>query len=390
MTNTEAASARHKKTNIPSADKSIKIIKSFLRRLAIYLVSLSIVIGTVIMAVFTVVNYLTAPVDANDISDTKVEIPQGSTVTRIADILYDNNLIKNKGLFKIFIDFSGKGRKLQAGRYKLSKSMTMEQIMNSLLTGGTRIPNIKVTIQEGLTVKQIADKLVNTYNLPFTEQEFLEAARVENFTEYDFLQAIPEKRRNGPAPLEGYLFPETYIVPEDSSPKLIIKLMLNQFEKIVFKEEYIQKAEELNLTTDEVVTLASIIQKEAKVKEEFNKVSAVFHNRLKKGMKLESCATVQYVLVDNDKENKLILTEEEMETDSLYNTYKYPGLPEGPISAPGEWSIIAALSPYKPYMDQQKPYLYFVLMDPDTGQHKFNYSYAQHVKDTNEFEKLWK
>lgn len=372
-------------------DKKITVVfvKKFLRKLSIYLISLGIVIATTVGTFYAVLNNLTTPVDPKDTTDIKIEIRQGSTVSQIADVLYDNKLIRNKGIFKLFIDFSGKERKLQAGRYKLSKNMSLEEIMASLLTGGSRIPNKKITIQEGLTIHQVASKLVTVYELPFTQEEFLNAAKVENFPDYGFLQDIPENRRNSSVPLEGYLFPDTYIVPEDASPELIIKVMLNQFEKTFFKEEYTEKAKEYDLTPDQIVILASIIQKEAKVKEEFNKVSAVFHNRLKIGKKLEADSTVVYAL-NTDRGNTVILTDEETKVDSPYNTYKYDGLPEGPISCPGEWALNAALSPYKPYMDTKKPYLYYVLMDPATGEHKFNYSYDAHVRDKNEYKKLWK
>lgn len=148
-----------------------------------------------------------------------------------------------------------------------------------------------------------------------------------------------------------------------------------------------EKAEALGMTVDDVVTLASIIQNEGK-NEEFEKISAVFHNRLKIGMRLESCATVGYALDRVIKQFNI--TAEDKKIESPYNTYKYHGLPIGPISSPGEAALLAALNPYEEFMSEKKPMLYFVLMDPEAGLHAFNSTYEDHIRDTNKYSKLWK
>jgi len=368
--------------------KQSDLLYKIVRQLLIYLISLSIVAATVYGIVSFAYNEYLKPVDATSSEIIEVEIPSGSSLSKISEILYENGLIRNKTVFKLFVDLSDNTSKLKAGKYKLSKNMSMREIMDELLTGSAAVPTVKITIIEGWNIRRMAEYLVQEKGFNFTEEEFINAARVENFTEFVFLQEIPEQRRsgeNGIIPLEGYLFPDTYIVYEDASPEDIMRKMLTQFEK-VYDETMKQRADELGMTMDEVVTLASIIQREARKTEEFPMISAVFHNRLKKGMNLESCATVQYII----NENRWSLTEEEMRIESPYNTYINEGLPIGPISSPGRLALTSALNPFEEFMNPQKPYLYFVLKDPNTGEHAFNYSYNAHLRDKEKYEKLWK
>lgn len=359
-----------------------------IRQVLIYLISILIVISSVYALITFAYNEYLKPVDARSEELIDVEIPSGSSLSKISEILYEKGLIRNKTVFKLFVDLSDNMSKLRAGKYKLSPSMSMAQIMDELLSNNAAVPTVKITIIEGWDIRRMAKYLVEEKGFDFTEEEFINAARVENFTEYVFLQEIPEERRNGDGdiiPLEGYLFPDTYIVYEDAKPEDIMRKMLDQFEK-VFDDAMKQRAEELGMTIDEVVTLASIIQREARKTEEFPKISAVFHNRLNKGMNLESCATVQYII----NENRWTLTEEEMRIDSPYNTYINSGLPIGPISSPGRLALTSALNPYEEFMDPNRPYLYFVLKNPDTGEHAFNYSYQEHLRDKAKYESQWK
>ena len=359
-----------------------------IRQVLICLISILIVISSVYALITFAYNEYLKPVDARSEELIDVEIPSGSSLSKISEILYEKGLIRNKAVFKLFVDLSDNTSKLRAGKYKLSPSMSMAQIMDELLSNNAAVPTVKITIIEGWDIRRMAKYLVEEKGFDFTEEEFINAARVENFTEYVFLQEIPEERRNGDGdiiPLEGYLFPDTYIVYEDAKPEDIMRKMLDQFEK-VFDDAMKQRAEELGMTIDEVVTLASIIQREARKTEEFPKISAVFHNRLNKGMNLESCATVQYII----NENRWTLTEEEMRIDSPYNTYINSGLPIGPISSPGRLALTSALNPYEEFMDPNRPYLYFVLKNPDTGEHAFNYSYQEHLKDKAKYESQWK
>ncbi len=376
------------KSNKASGAGSNKMLKKILRQLLVYLISLSIVVGTVSFTVSFVYNRYIKPVDPNDHTLIKVEVPMGSSIDDIAEILYENGLIRSTGVFKIMVDLSNKANKMQAGKYELSKSMTIDEMIDKLMTGKVSVTTVKITIREGDTLRKIAQRLESEYNLDFTQEEFLKAAKdIDDFVDdYPILKNIPKERYEQEFPLEGYLFPETYYVFADSTPKQVIRKMLAEFE-YRFNDDMRDKAEALGMSIDDVVTLASVIQSEG-INEEFAKISAVFHNRLKIGMKLESCATVGYAL------NKVIkqfnITAEDKKVESLYNTYKYSGLPIGPISSPGEDALLAALNPYEEFMDAKKPMLYFVLMDPEKGLHAFNSNYEDHIRDTNKYSKLWK
>ncbi|NLO82814.1 MAG: endolytic transglycosylase MltG [Clostridiales bacterium] len=374
------------------------IIKHMIRQLLIYIISFGIVFGLFYTAVNELNRLLFEPMDANDDTGITVEIPMGTSVRGIADILYENGLIRNKGVFRMFVELSDKGSKLKAGRYVLSKNMDPQQILDELVTGEAAVDTVQITIREGLCIRDIASYLEKFEKddkkvFSFTAQEFIDAAKdVDRFAaEYPFLYEIPEERRNGEFPLEGYLFPDTYIVYMDSSPDDIIRKMLDTFERKLYYAEFndvplLTKIEEMGMTLDQVITFASIVQTEAAVKDEFYKIAAVFHNRLNIDMPLQSCATVQYAL--GRSERKPFLTNEETSVDSPYNTYKYKDLPIGPIASPGQLAVEAVLFPYEEFMDPEKPMLYFVYAGDN--KHEFNYSYNAHSKAKDKYEKLWK
>jgi UPF0755 protein len=381
----DSATAKNRKT--VKSQESI-FFKKLLRQVLIFLISLSIVVFTFVIAVNTIYSKFFKPVDPEDDTMISVEVPMGTSVNGIADILYENGLIRNEGAFKLMVDLSNKANKMQAGKYKLSKSMTLQDMIDELLTGQVSVSTVKITIREGDDIRKIASRLVKEYKLDFTEEEFIkEAKKVDKYAaDFPFLQDIPEARKNGEFPLEGYLFPNTYYVFADDKPERIIQTLLSQFDK-TFKQEMRDKAEEMNLTMDEVVTLASVIQNEGK-NVEFSKISAVFHNRMQIGMKLESCATINYVL-DKDV-SQVNLTVEDTKIESPYNTYMNTGLPIGPISSPGLAALEAALNPEAEFMSEDAPMLYFVLMDPKEGLHAFNSTYEGHINDKKKYEKLWK
>ena len=188
--------------------------------------------------------------------------------------------------------------------------------------------------------------------------------------DYDFISQIPDREKK----LEGYLFPDTYEIYKETSAEAIVDKLLSRFNNI-FTKEYKNRAKELNMTIDQVVTLASIIEREAKLDSERKTISAVFHNRLKKKMLLQSCATVQYIL----KEQKEELTYKDLEIESPYNTYKHIGLPPGPIASPGLKAIEAALYP------ENTDYLYFFTKDDSS--HVFSRTYNEHISAQNKFKK---
>ncbi|NLX70928.1 MAG: endolytic transglycosylase MltG [Clostridiales bacterium] len=374
------------------------IIKHIIRQSMIYIISFGIVFAMFYMAANEINRLLFEPMDANDETEITVEIPMGTSVRGIAEILYENGLIRNKGVFRMFIELSDKASKLKAGRYVLSKNMDPQQILDELVTGEAAVDTVQITLREGLCIRDMASYLEKFKKddqkvFSFTAQEFIDAAKdIDKFaSEYPFLNEIPEERRNLEFPLEGYLFPDTYIVYMDSSPDDIIRKMLSAFERKLYYAEFqevplLSKIEEIGMTLDEVITLASIVQTEAAVKDEFYKIAAVFHNRLNIDMPLQSCATVQYAL--GRSERKPFLTNEEIAVDSHYNTYKYKGLPVGPIASPGQLAVEAVLYPDEEFMNPKKPVLFFVYAGDN--RHEFSYTAEEHARAKQKYEKLWK
>ncbi|MCR5809734.1 MAG: endolytic transglycosylase MltG [Clostridiales bacterium] len=337
---------------------------------------------------FAVKRYL-MPVDPNDPTPIVVEIPKSSGASAIAKILYEaggegqKGLIQNKAVFKVYVDFQGKSSGLKAGTYILSRNMSISQIVDIICTGNPPRATAKFTVSEGMTVEAVAKRLVEKGILKSPDR-FLELCTdaKEFANKYWFVKSIVEEGREGRTyMLEGYLFPDTYEVFQDATEEEIITKMLNRFNEI-YTRRYVERAEELDLTMDDVVILASIIEKEAKPFD-FTKVSAVFHSRLNQSLPLHSDATLNYIL----KSDKMIFDQDELNTDSPYNTYKNYGLPAGPISNPGVAAIEAALFPNEQYM--REGYLFFCLMDPNTGALIFAKTEAEHAANVEKYKPNW-
>ncbi|WP_427339149.1 endolytic transglycosylase MltG [Caloranaerobacter sp. DY30410] len=299
-----------------------------------------------------------------DFYDITIKIPSGSTTTKIAEILEENSLIRNKYIFRIIVRMKKVDGKLKAGEYSLNNKMDLYQIIDTLVKGSSK-ETVTFTIPEGYELSLIAEKL-SKQNL-VNKERFLELCNnVSLFKKkFDFLNELPEG-----STLEGYLFPDTYEVYKDAKEEDIINKMLTRFDQ-VYNDKIKDKAKKLNLTMNEVITLASIIEREAKLDSERPLISAVFHNRLKKGWLLQSCATVQYVL----GERKEKLTYDDLKIDSKYNTYLYKGLPPGPIASPGIKSIEAAVEP------ANVDYLFFVVNED--GSHTFSKTFNEHINAKN-------
>lgn len=275
----------------------------------------------------------------------EIVIEPGIGVREIATILTKESIISHPYLFIIPIKFYGDEKKIKAGRYILRTNMSLNEVLKIIIKGRDVLE--RVTIPEGLTSKQIADILYNK-GIISDKKSFLSIVKKEN--------------------LEGYLFPDTYYVPQNYGEENIIKMMVKRFEEKLPKD-FNEKLKEIGLNEREVIILASLVEKEAKYSEDRPKIASVFINRIKKGMKLESCATIQYIL-GIPKPN---LSYEDLKIESPYNTYLHKGLPPGPICNPGEASILAVLNPAK------TDYLYFVV-DKD-GKHLFAKTYKEHLKN---------
>lgn len=334
-------------------------------------------------------NKFLRPVDASDPTPITVTIPKGSGASAIAKILYEaggegeKGLIVNKMIFKVYVDFKNKSSSLKAGTYVLSRNMGISQIVDVICSGNPPRATVKFTVSEGMTVENIGARLVEKGVLKSDEKFLQLCTDAKSFAgKYWFVKNIVEEGREGRTyMLEGYLFPDTYEVFADATEEEIIGKMLDRFNEI-YSRRYVERAEELELTMDEVVILASMIEKEAKPFD-FNKVSAVFHLRLAKGMPLHSDATLNYIL----KTGKMEFTQEQLDDPTPYNTYKFDGLPAGPISNPGTAAIEAALFPNEQYMDEG--YLFFCLMDNTTGALVFAKTAEEHAKNVEKYKPFW-
>ena len=297
-------------------------------------------------------------------SSDKVEfvIEQGQMSGSIISGLYEKGLISNKLYAKLYVRQEGLGTGLKAGIYYLDKSMTPREIFQQLTNGGKDADQLRVTIPEGYTAEQIAETLVEKGFIDNTE-EFLEECNNGSF-DYDFVEKIPEGRE---CRLEGYLFPDTYQFKNSATSHDIIDTMLKRFQEISKSlPEPSGKAKGRSL--DEIVNMGAIIQGEAAAEFELPIISSVYYNRLKIKMLLQCDATVQYAL----EERKQVLNISDTKIDSPYNTYKYPGLPIGPVGNPGKACLIAASQP------SNDEYLYYVTKKDGTKEHYFSKTYEEH------------
>ncbi|MEG1472502.1 MAG: endolytic transglycosylase MltG [Christensenella sp.] len=365
---------------------------SKLRPIVAFVISIAIV-ACVVFGAFNYIkkNYFD-PVDSTDSSVIEVEIPKGSSLDKISKILYENDLIRNKQIFKLYTDFSDMSGKLKAGTYSLSKSMTFDDLIYSLQEGNVAAEVIDVQFIEGQAADDYAQKLVNNYGILKDTAHYTEVVTTGGklATQYPFLVEIKTAEDAKPADakrkylLEGYLFPDKYQYFTNATVEDIIKKQLDQFQKIFDNEEYQVRAAELGMSVDQVVTLASIIEKEAKSKQ-FKQVSAVFHNRLNADMTLGSDATIAYAL----GVKRINLTTPELETASPYNTHLNKGLPAGPICNPGKAAIEAALYPDEELMREGDEYYFFTLTDPEEMELAFTRTNDEHEAIKAQWKDAW-
>ncbi|SHI68860.1 UPF0755 protein [Dethiosulfatibacter aminovorans DSM 17477] len=297
------------------------------------------------IAFFSASNYYNdniKPVAIEDSSTVVLTVPTGTTPGGIGDILYDNGLVSDLTVYKVYLKLNGRGSLFKAGDYEMSRSMSLDEICSLLENGSNVNRTINITVREGLTIIEAAEEI--NEQLSIDKDRFLSLCDdVEYFShEYEFLKSENIKS------LEGYLYPETYNVYLDSDEETLIRRFLDGYQSIYdsYMADNIDDINDLN----RIMTMASIVEGEALKDSERPAISSVFHNRIELGWKLESCATVQYAL----GERKPRLTYDDLEIDSVYNTYLYEGLPPGPINSPGLESIKAALNP------EETDYLFFL------------------------------
>lgn len=294
----------------------------------------------------------------------EIVIPDGASTTAIAEILYENELISSVLQFRVKSRLEEYDGTFKRGTYDIDKGTNTKDIMD-ILQLGTVVQENKITIPEGYTVQQIAKKVEE---IGFaTAEEFIDEVQNGVF-DYDFINDIPEDRDYR---LEGYLFPNTYMVSEKSTVNDLIGIMLAEFNRVYETEmkPYLDTYEH-GYTLDELVVMASIIEKEIVVVEEKPRAAGVIYNRLDAGMPLQMDATVLYAMgiVKED------VTYADLEIESPYNTYKVNGLPVGPISNPGALSLVATVNP------EEHKYIYYVLEAKGQSNHVYTETYDDFLK----------
>jgi UPF0755 protein len=292
-----------------------------------------------------------------------VNIPKGAGFFRITEILNDAGLVENRLFFWGLALGKGATKTIRAGEYELTGSMSPSEIIEKLVRG--EIKSYTVTLPEDITVNEVARKLA-MFKL-INETEFAALA-----TDKPFLTSLGIESDS----IEGYLFPETYQFNRSMTTKEVIRIIVRQFWKEITPEMR-KRAEKIGLTLNEWLTLASMIGKETGSKDEKNLISAVFHNRLARGMKLQSDPTAVYHLEQEGAPVKTILRKH-LTADSPYNTYRITGLPPGPIANPGIDSLLAALYP------DRVGYLYFV--STNDGSHHFSASLDAHNQAVSKYQ----
>src|SRR5215217_7280724 len=288
-------------------------------------------------------------------------VPEGSTFHQVAVLLEREGLIKSRLAFILLGKLQEAERKIHPGEYELHAALTPKEILAKLVVG--RVTLHPVTIPEGYTITQIADVLAQQQITDATE--FLRLTKDKLFVQTLGITADT---------LEGYLYPNTYKFRRNTPARDVIRAMVDQLGQ-VFNEELRARAQELHLTPHEVLTLASVIEKETGVGDERPQISSVFHNRLKKRIPLQSDPTVIYGLTNFDGN----LRKSDLSHPSPYNTYRWPGLPPGPIASPGVQSILAALYPVP------SANLYFV--SKNDGTHQFSATLVEHNKAVEKYQK---
>ncbi|MGH7571652.1 MAG: endolytic transglycosylase MltG [Gemmatimonadota bacterium] len=283
----------------------------------------------------------------------EVVVEEGTTVREVGRRLEERGVIRSALLFELWVRLRGDAGRIQAGTYRLPGDRSLPDVVDMLVEGETVL--VEVTVPEGLRLEQVAGIVARSLG---ADSAAFVAAATDPILSDSLGVSAPT--------LEGYLFPETYWVDASTTAREMARLMADQFQ-VVFDTAWRARAESLGFTVDQIVTLASIVEEEARVPEERKTIAGVFWNRLGMGMPLEADPTVQYAL-GGHRERVLY---RDLEVDSPYNTYRYAGLPPGPIASPGRSALEATLYP------DSVPYLFFVATG-EGGRHAFSETLAEH------------
>lgn len=308
----------------------------------------------------------------SDGENVEITIPKGATAKSIAAILKENGVIKYERAFLMKLNGSENKDSLQMGNFQLNTGMTLNQVIAALTAGGDSRQAVTVTFPEGYSVEQMGKALQKAGVCK--AKSFYRAANKLDY-DFKFVKQIP-KDLDVNYRLQGYLYPDTYDFYIGNTGTEVVQKMLENFEAHLPKNIY-QEAASQDLSIYQIVTMASMVEKETKISAEKPRIAGVFFNRIRKDMPLQIDATVVYAITDGTyklSNDEGIVTYNDLETDSLYNTYKYSGLPIGPICNPDSESIAAVLKP------ETHNYLYYHTTENGDGSHIFSETLAQHTQ----------
>lgn len=343
------------KTEVKTDASKEKGIERLKKRRKFKRIRFFIILGVLLIAILTSIIALSSKK-----GEVTITIPAGASSRQIAEILKKNDIIESKYLFLVNLKFSEYNGKLHFGTFRLDKGDSYKEIIEKLATSVAKKKTVTITIPEGYSVEQIKATIVSMGLC--TEKDFEEALNKDY--DYPFLKSVP-KDEGIKYRIQGYLYPSTYEIFTDATAEDIIRTMLDEFQK----QTQGLKIKDYN----ETITLASLVEREAKLDSERHLISGVMHNRTEVGMALQIDATVVYAISDG-KYDVTRVYYKDLEIDSPYNTYKYPGLPAGPICSPSIKSIKAAISPA-----EHNFFYYHTDTEKNDGSHIFTETYSEHT-----------
>jgi UPF0755 protein len=352
--------------------KEVRIVRRIVFIIALVLL---LVVGVAGFAAYNYVSNALKPVDPDSEKVVEIEVPIGSNLDSISQLLEENGLIADARIYKYYVKFKNQAD-FQAGTYGLLPSMSLDEITESLKTGKVyREPLFNVTVPEGLTLEEIAENVI-AKKTNYSAEEFLAKVQDEQYIDelmvkYPALLTNEIKGENVRYALEGYLFPATYaFYEEDPTLELIIEQMIEATESNVV--QYQAVLEEMGKTPHWLLTFASLLEEEATAQSDRQTIASVFYNRIEAGMPLQTDPTVIYAM----GEHKERLFNKDYEFKHPYSTYTNKGLPPGPIAAAGASSIAAVLDP------ADTDYLYFLA--DSNGKNYFSVTYEEHLQKRDE------
>ncbi|MBC3886977.1 endolytic transglycosylase MltG [Acetobacterium paludosum] len=347
----------------PSSPKRGKFI-------AIILLLLIVFASTAVFSFNYFMNEILKPVGDGDLVYVRIE--EGAVISEVADLLEKDHLIKDALAFEVLAKNKNMTDQIQSGYYAFSPSEPAEQILERLVAGD--VYDSAVTIPEGENIEEIA-AILEKNHVCDGDAFIAETKKVAEYQKkYPILSSIPLETKDGVSrTLEGYLFPDTYSFTPESDPSAVVDAMLDRFVE-VYDQDYLNRTTEMGKTVDQIVIMSSIVELETKYVEDKANVASVFYNRIAANMPLQSDITVDYAR----GEKTAVLTTEETQFASPYNTYINLGLPFGPICSFGKTSLEAALYP------ATTKYLYFVA-DMTSGKIYFNETYEEHLADVETY-----